>query len=30
MYQAGQSFEQFLKEENVRAAGVLKSIGLVK
>jgi putative tricarboxylic transport membrane protein len=30
MYQTGAEFEQFLKQEDVRAAAVLKSIGLVK
>ena len=30
MYQSGPAFDAFLKEENTRAAEVLKSIGLVK
>jgi putative tricarboxylic transport membrane protein len=30
MYQSGAAFEAFLREENTRAAAVLKSIGLVK
>lgn len=30
MYQSGAAFDAFLREENTRAAGVLKSIGLVK
>jgi putative tricarboxylic transport membrane protein len=30
MYQAGPSFEAYLKAEDTRAAGVLKSIGLVR
>jgi len=30
MYQAGPQFEEFLKQEDIRAAAVLKSIGLVE
>ena len=30
MYQSGPAFETFLNQENARAAGVLRSIGLVK
>ena len=30
MYQSGPGFEAFIKQEDTRAAGVLKSIGLVK
>jgi len=30
MYQSGPEFEEFLKQEDIRAAAVLKSIGLVK
>jgi putative tricarboxylic transport membrane protein len=30
MYQSGPSFAAFLKQEDTRATGVLKSIGLVK
>jgi hypothetical protein len=30
MYETGPAFDDFLKQEDARATGVLKSIGLVK